>query len=233
MTDMLRHASQIYTATMFRDFEQEFGYSLGIICELLTMDDTILVYKVWPEKHPQRTHQVTFDYVNKFVSCSCRNFEEAGMLCYHCLRVLHMNSVSEIPSSYILRQWTKFAKTEVWGLLKQQRLNMSSLKKDCVPWRFQMCRVYNNLIIRSHDNEEARKIMEKGYMHDLVDVLVVLANINLADSKSGVGESTASDSSTITVFDPPWVKTKGRSVRPKVELRRARGADVVRNLCFQ
>ncbi|XP_048501273.2 protein FAR1-RELATED SEQUENCE 5-like [Beta vulgaris subsp. vulgaris] len=222
MTGMLRHASQIYTATMFRDFEQEFGYCLGTICELLTMDDTILVYKVWPEKHPQRTHQVTFDCVNKFVSCSCRNYEEVGMLCYHCLRVLHMHSVSEIPSSYILRRWTKFAKTEVWDRLKQQRVNMSSLKKDCIPWRFQMSRVYNNLIIRSHDNEKARKIMEKGYMRDLADVLTVFANINLGDSESGVGESTASNSSTITVFDPPWVKTKGRSVRPKSGIEKSK-----------
>ncbi|XP_048492309.1 protein FAR1-RELATED SEQUENCE 5-like [Beta vulgaris subsp. vulgaris] len=136
-----------YFATMFKDFEQEFGYSLGTICELLTMDDTIFVYKVWPEKHPQRTHQVTFDCVN---------------------------------------------------------------------------RVYNNLIIRSHDNEEARKIMEKGYMRDLADVLTVFANINLGDSESGVGESTASNSSTITVFDPPWVKRKGRSVRSKSGIEKSK-----------
>ncbi|KMT08143.1 hypothetical protein BVRB_6g143880 [Beta vulgaris subsp. vulgaris] len=42
------------------------------------------------------------------------------------------------------------------------------------------------------------------------------------DSESGVGESTASNSSTVTVFDPPWVKTKGRSVRPKSGIEKSK-----------
>ena len=50
-------------------------------------------------------------------------------------------------------------------------------------------------------------------MRDLADVLTVFANINLDDSESGVGESTALDFFTITVFDPPWVN--GGAVRWK------------------
>ncbi|KAL3646735.1 hypothetical protein CASFOL_009282 [Castilleja foliolosa] len=52
--------------------------------------------------------------VNTLITCSCKMFEECGLLCRHCLRIFHMHSVQKIPDCYIKRRWTKFAKEALW-----------------------------------------------------------------------------------------------------------------------
>nr|GMC52828.1 protein FAR-RED IMPAIRED RESPONSE 1 isoform X1 [Ipomoea batatas] len=44
-------------------------------------------------------------------SCSCRLFEYKGILCRHIMIVLQMAGVYNIPSKYILKRWTKDAKS--------------------------------------------------------------------------------------------------------------------------
>ncbi|XP_031108391.1 protein FAR1-RELATED SEQUENCE 5-like [Ipomoea triloba] len=38
---------------------------------------------------------------------SCKLFTETGILCCHCLRILNVHCVSEVPNKYILKRWTK------------------------------------------------------------------------------------------------------------------------------
>ncbi|XP_056159800.1 protein FAR-RED IMPAIRED RESPONSE 1 [Syzygium oleosum] len=45
------------------------------------------------------------------ISCSCRSFELNGFLCRHAMIVLQISGVHNIPSQYILRRWTKDAKS--------------------------------------------------------------------------------------------------------------------------
>lgn len=45
------------------------------------------------------------------ISCSCRSFELNGFLCRHAMIVLQISGLHNIPSQYILRRWTKDAKS--------------------------------------------------------------------------------------------------------------------------
>ncbi|KAL7214189.1 hypothetical protein ACSBR1_026583 [Camellia fascicularis] len=47
------------------------------------------------------------------VTCNCRKFEMKGILCSHCLKILRERlKFKEIPSQYVLKRWTKKARSE-------------------------------------------------------------------------------------------------------------------------
>ncbi|XP_050379761.1 protein FAR1-RELATED SEQUENCE 5-like [Argentina anserina] len=72
---------------------------------------TIRIYEV--TAHGKRFHHVvTFDSGDNTISCSCKKFEFAGILCSHALKVLSENNVKTIPSQYISKRWRKGFKGE-------------------------------------------------------------------------------------------------------------------------
>ncbi|XP_074267111.1 protein FAR1-RELATED SEQUENCE 7-like [Silene latifolia] len=113
MVDLLDHAAQVYTLNLFRAFEKEFGIAIGTRAIECTTEDHIKSYLVYPSGSDENPHHVTFDSSNLLIDCTCRKFQESGMLCFHSIRILHLRSVSGIPDRYISRRWTKFAKKEV------------------------------------------------------------------------------------------------------------------------
>ncbi|XP_062119244.1 protein FAR1-RELATED SEQUENCE 7-like [Humulus lupulus] len=58
-----------------------------------------------------KTTQLNHDSSNDTVTCSCKKFEFAGILCSHILKVFSSRNIGKIPSQYILKRWTKYAKT--------------------------------------------------------------------------------------------------------------------------
>lgn len=58
-----------------------------------------------------RSFFVTLDELKSEVSCACHLFEYKGFLCRHAMAVLQICGTSTIPSQYILKRWTKDAKS--------------------------------------------------------------------------------------------------------------------------
>ncbi|XP_057956638.1 protein FAR1-RELATED SEQUENCE 2-like isoform X2 [Malania oleifera] len=116
----LKQVSTTYTRAIFEKFQIE---ALGIDdctmqkeCE----DEAIVTYRVDdPEQH--QSFIVGWNERGLEVFCSCRSFEYRGFLCRHALLVLQMSGVSNLPSQYILRRWTNYAK------IKQNENSISSL----------------------------------------------------------------------------------------------------------
>ncbi|KAL8473593.1 hypothetical protein ACS0TY_030434 [Phlomoides rotata] len=113
LAGLLGHAAKVYTLRFFSDFETEFIKCISACCTHTHVEDNIMFYVVSTESDGIK-HRVKYDCSNKLISCSCKKFESVGLLCFHCLRVLNINSVCEIPNSYILKRWTKVAKSELW-----------------------------------------------------------------------------------------------------------------------
>ncbi|XP_056697333.1 protein FAR1-RELATED SEQUENCE 5-like [Spinacia oleracea] len=114
MTGLLKHASEVYTLTLFRDFEFEYGEAIGSFSNIVAMDGYKLYYEVYKENDTESKQKVTFDAAAQRIACTCKNFEEARWLCYHCIRVLHLHSIPRIPDLYITKRWTKQAKADFW-----------------------------------------------------------------------------------------------------------------------
>ena len=59
-----------------------------------------------------REYKVVCNHVNKIISCGCRKFETFGILCGHSLKFFYLLDIKIIPSIYILKKWTREAKSE-------------------------------------------------------------------------------------------------------------------------
>ncbi|XP_074314449.1 protein FAR1-RELATED SEQUENCE 5-like [Silene latifolia] len=133
LVDLLQHASQIYTLHLFRVFEKEFGLAMGTRASIVQSEDSTLLYKVHIDGNEGSSHHVTYHCENHLTYCTCRKYQVMGILCSHIIRVLYMHSVQEIPSAYIRRRWTKFAKTEVWNRLLPADMRRSAAN-EAVNW---------------------------------------------------------------------------------------------------
>ncbi|XP_056685481.1 protein FAR1-RELATED SEQUENCE 3-like [Spinacia oleracea] len=88
---------KVYTLSLFRDFEEEFGYSIATTAKLIWKQGNTEFYVVSIDEGPWSAQRVTYIHESQAVSCTCKNFEASGWLCYHCIRILHLHSVNRIP----------------------------------------------------------------------------------------------------------------------------------------
>ncbi|XP_021726644.1 protein FAR-RED IMPAIRED RESPONSE 1-like [Chenopodium quinoa] len=230
---MLKHAAQVFTLSLFRNFEEEFGYYMATTVQILGSNEECLLYQVTLEDKPWSAHQVNYIQESQTVWCTCKNFEASGWLCYHCIRILHLHSVTRIPDKYVSKRWTKFAKTEAWDRLKNQ-----DPKQQYIPWRQTMMRKYYNLILKSQENEETRAFMEESFRNSLKMVEDLLASaaqkesaeaasniLDVADNtQSNTDASSASSTSTCVpiILDPKRAVAKGRRKRAKGGLEKSK-----------
>ncbi|XP_010254494.1 PREDICTED: protein FAR1-RELATED SEQUENCE 4-like isoform X2 [Nelumbo nucifera] len=112
-----KQMSTIYTHEIFKKFQVEV---LGIVsCQVRKdkEDGTTTVFRV-EDFGVQQDFIVAWDETKSEISCLCHCFEYNGFLCRHMMVVLHTSAVSEIPSHYILKRWTKDAKN--WQVMNQR-----------------------------------------------------------------------------------------------------------------
>ncbi|KAM0855642.1 hypothetical protein ACQ4PT_049636 [Festuca glaucescens] len=109
---MLIQTLKEYTPAMFEIFRGEYDMVMGCCLYNSGHSDSTLEFKVSNTDH-RRSHQFTvkFDPNGSKVSCSCKKFEFVGVLCRHALKVLDHNNIKELAPEYILKRWTRHAKT--------------------------------------------------------------------------------------------------------------------------
>ncbi|KAH6780052.1 hypothetical protein C2S52_011289 [Perilla frutescens var. hirtella] len=176
---IVKHTSEVYILSIFHDFEDEFLKSISLIVETVGEELEVRVHDV--QNHDERTaHRVNFYSGDNYISCTCRRFEEYGLLCSHCLRILDRNSVKEIPSSYILKRWTKLTKKYLWDKADSAPHTNTDLLHSTA-WRDTMARIYYTILLRAQANEEARRIMEDGSNTILDGVQALTTTSNLIE----------------------------------------------------
>lgn len=107
---MEKQAAGIYTRTIFDRFQEEFVESLGYHVDKVD-DGPVSKYRVTRNEDGNKLYTVDFDVSKNEAHCSCFMFELSGILCRHALRVFIVNGVRSLPKYYILKRWTKHAKS--------------------------------------------------------------------------------------------------------------------------
>ncbi|XP_024165441.1 protein FAR1-RELATED SEQUENCE 5-like [Rosa chinensis] len=107
-----KQAGMVYTRKIYNLFEFEFIASLAVKMEEVGSDGTLQTFELNEEGH-KRVYIVQFNSSNLTISCSCQMYESMGWLCRHALRVLNVKNITQIPTQYILKRWTKDAKKGV------------------------------------------------------------------------------------------------------------------------
>lgn len=105
-----KQASSIFTRSIFEKFQDQFAESFGYHADRLE-DDMLHKYRVTVSEGDEEAHTVSFNPEKKTVGCSCCLFESCGILCRHALRVFIIEGVRALPKAYILKRWTKHAKS--------------------------------------------------------------------------------------------------------------------------
>ncbi|KAK9905242.1 hypothetical protein M0R45_000354 [Rubus argutus] len=106
--------SRIYTRDCFQQFQSEFyicffNYKFQLIRE----DEIHRLYLVKKRSDQiQKDRKIVYDKSMDLASCTCKKFESAGIPCRHILGyLLKVQEVDYLPEQYILKRWTKVAKS--------------------------------------------------------------------------------------------------------------------------
>ncbi|PRQ30067.1 putative transcription factor FAR family [Rosa chinensis] len=105
-----KQMATMYTHAIFKKFQVEV---LGVVAchpKKEAEDGGIKTFRVQDFEENQH-FIVEWNEMTSDISCLCHSFEFNGFLCRHVLIVLQISGVHNIPSQYILKRWTKDAKS--------------------------------------------------------------------------------------------------------------------------
>lgn len=105
-----KQLATLYTHAIFKKFQNEV---LGVVAchpRKESEDGATITFRVQDFEENQ-DFIVVWNETTSDIACLCRLFEFNGFLCRHVMIVLQMSGVHSIPSQYILKRWTKDAKS--------------------------------------------------------------------------------------------------------------------------
>ncbi|KAJ9560785.1 hypothetical protein OSB04_005945 [Centaurea solstitialis] len=106
-----RHASEVYTKTVFNDVQKEIHKALYFCGLHVNSEEGDIVRYVVTHKNRKMvtkvSYQVTHNVVANTFDCQCNLFTRIGILCRHVFKILLNNGDNKIPNAYIVRRWTR------------------------------------------------------------------------------------------------------------------------------
>lgn len=134
---MEKQAGDLYTRKLFMKFQEELVETLTFLATKVEDEEAGSLYQVAKFGETHRAYFVKF-YVHEMKAfCSCQMFEFSGLLCGHILTVFRVTNVLTLPSHYILKRWTRNAKSDV--ILEERASNSLNRSQESLTVR------YNNL----------------------------------------------------------------------------------------
>ncbi|KAL3850344.1 hypothetical protein ACJIZ3_012226 [Penstemon smallii] len=110
---MEKQASEFYTRKLFMRFQEELVSTLTFMASKVDDDGEVTTYQVAKFGEDHKAYHVRFNVLEMKATCSCQMFEFSGLLCRHVLAVFRVTNVLTLPSHYILKRWTRNAKSSV------------------------------------------------------------------------------------------------------------------------
>ncbi|KAL0357493.1 UNVERIFIED_CONTAM: protein FAR-RED IMPAIRED RESPONSE 1 [Sesamum calycinum] len=189
--EILKHAASVYTLEVFELFQDELRKAYDSQIELCGEIGGAFEYKIIPfRKHYQ--HTVMYDTSQGNVSCSCKKFEFAGVLCSHTLKVLSSRNIVKIPELYIKKRWTKKAKKSVAeaqpledSVSSSQCVNENEEKKMIGVHYKELCSLYSQLVTRASLTDETFKFAKTGILKMIEEVEIRLENMTVVSPNVG------------------------------------------------
>ncbi|XP_057453383.1 protein FAR1-RELATED SEQUENCE 3-like isoform X2 [Lotus japonicus] len=108
---MEQQAANQYTKKIFAKFQKELVETFAYTANNIEDDGVVSKYRVAKYEDDHKIYVVTLDISQMKVNCSCQMFEYSGILCRHILTVFTVTNVLTLPSHYILKRWTRNAKS--------------------------------------------------------------------------------------------------------------------------
>ncbi|XP_050374665.1 protein FAR-RED IMPAIRED RESPONSE 1-like [Argentina anserina] len=168
---MLRNAAKVYTPTVFKWFQVELCKAHDCTLKLFSEIEPMHIYEV--TAHGKHFHHiVTYDSAENTISCSCKKFEFAGILCSHALKVLSSNNVKTIPDQYILNRWRKDIRDQIPKVsCSKADYDDDDDEKAKIARRYKdLARLHTELATIATESDEAYEIATVAFHKTLADV---------------------------------------------------------------
>ncbi|EOY34283.1 FAR1-related sequence 3 isoform 6 [Theobroma cacao] len=110
---MEKQAANLFTRKIFTKFQEELVETFVYTANRIEGDAAISTFRVAKFEDDNKAYIVTLNYPEMRANCSCQMFEYSGILCRHVLTVFTVTNVLTLPSHYILKRWTRNAKSVV------------------------------------------------------------------------------------------------------------------------
>ncbi|XP_057491892.1 protein FAR1-RELATED SEQUENCE 5-like [Actinidia eriantha] len=145
---MEKQAAAAYTRKLFMKFQEELVETLTFLATKVEDEEAFTTYQVAKFEENHKAYFVKLNAREVKATCSCQMFEFSGLLCRHILTVFRVTNVLTLPSLYILKRWTRNAKS---GVMLEERANdLLNNSRESLTVR------YNNL------RHEALKYVDEG-----------------------------------------------------------------------
>ncbi|XP_019157601.1 PREDICTED: protein FAR1-RELATED SEQUENCE 3-like isoform X2 [Ipomoea nil] len=108
---MEQQAANLYTRKVFTKFQEELVETFVYTANKIDGDEVLSKFRVAKYEHDDKAFIVELNFAETKASCSCQMFEYSGILCRHILTVFTVTNVLTVPSHYILKRWTRNAKS--------------------------------------------------------------------------------------------------------------------------
>lgn len=116
---MEKQAANMYTRKIFAKFQDELVETFVYTANKIEGDGAMSTFRVAKFEDDDNAYVVTLNIPEMRASCSCRMFEYSGILCRHVLTVFTVTNVLTLPAHYILKRWTRNAKSA--GVLEERQ----------------------------------------------------------------------------------------------------------------
>ncbi|KAK7300337.1 hypothetical protein RJT34_11180 [Clitoria ternatea] len=110
---MEKQAANIYTRKIFLKFQEELVETFAYTANRIEEKGENSIFRVAKFEDDQKEYIVKLNHSELRANCSCQMFEYSGILCRHVLTVFTVTNVLTLPSHYILKRWTRNAKSSV------------------------------------------------------------------------------------------------------------------------
>ncbi|KAL4567548.1 hypothetical protein LXL04_023135 [Taraxacum kok-saghyz] len=108
---MEKQAASLYTKTIFAKFQEELVETFVYTANRIDGSGDVSTFRVAKFEDDKKSYAVSLNVCELRANCSCKMFEHSGILCRHILTVFTVTNVLTLPSHYIMKRWTRNAKT--------------------------------------------------------------------------------------------------------------------------
>ncbi|XP_022032907.1 protein FAR1-RELATED SEQUENCE 5-like [Helianthus annuus] len=154
------------------------------------------------------------------ISCSCKRFEQFGILCRHIFYVLRYEDISEFPRRYVHRRWMR----DVVSVGS----NHSNIRFDEIGRNSAIDKVYREIVVANEyvvnrlvgDLDELRRYRDhiKSYIDKADEVMVAVPPPSRKERFADIGGNLEKSDSMIRV--PIKIRTKGCGVQKRFKSNR-------------
>ena len=162
--------------------------------------------------------QVLFRKSDCTCSCSCRRFEQFGLLCRHIFYVLRLMDIREFPKQYILNRWRKEASPNCSPEFSISREYMTELDPDVQSMMRDIIYSTEYTLNRLSGNKEELSLYKdhvQSYMKKVQDMQIVAPPASSRDRFAEITGQYKNDKNPIRVL--VGYKSKGSGSRKRLK----------------